>query len=48
MVNDKATSNNNVKEVDVFLLIFKHNAAVFDFAPSMADVVYNFNYDHIK
>jgi hypothetical protein len=44
MVNDKITSNDNGKEVDVFLLIFKHNAAVFDFAPSMADVVYDFDY----
>jgi phosphoribosyl 1,2-cyclic phosphodiesterase len=45
MENNKTTSNINGKEVDVFLLIFKHNAAVFEFAPSMADVVYDFDYD---
>jgi hypothetical protein len=38
--------NKKPKEpVDVILLIFKHDAVVFDFEPSMADKVYNFNYN---
>jgi hypothetical protein len=44
MANHKNPANNNGEPVDVFLFIFKHDAAVFDFAPSMKDKVYKFNY----
>jgi hypothetical protein len=44
MANHKKPAKNNGEPVDVFLFIFRHNAVVFDFAPSMKDKVYKFNY----